>query len=66
MSAGTRGISAGADEVINAVSVIATKRGGNELGDAQIASFRWNDATGAYDAVDRDGTVYTKPSGTIQ
>jgi len=37
VSAGTRGISAGADEVINAVSVIATKRGGNELGDAQIA-----------------------------
>ncbi len=37
MSAGTRGISAGADEVIAAVSVIATKRGGNELGDAQIA-----------------------------
>ena len=36
------------------------------VGDAQIATFRWNDTTGAYDAVDRDGTDYTKPAGTIQ
>lgn len=36
------------------------------VGDVQIASFRWNADTGAYDAVGQDGTVYTKPAGNIE
>lgn len=49
-------------EVPTRISMIAPV----SVGDVKIASFRWNAATGAYDAVGQDGTVYTKPAANIE
>lgn len=48
---------ADADQAPTRIGLIAPV----SVGGASIASFRWNDANGAYDAVDVDGTVYTQP-----
>ena len=50
---------AGAPERINLITPIS-------VGDAQIVSFLWNETIRAYDAVDQNGTVYTKPAESIQ
>ena len=50
---------AGAPERINLIAPIS-------VGDAQIVSFLWNETIRAYDAVDQNGTVDTKPAESIQ